>query len=230
MAVQERGGRRDDARPWSPDRLYARTHDDVPPAALERYRFAARRLPQNAVVLDAGCGSGYGAAILAENALHVHGADASYEAIDYALEHWHGPRTTFGAIDLTNAEQWPGIRFSAIVALELLQQVSEPLKLLERFRHELGDGGIVVLSVPNETAVPYTRAEDPAAFRHWNRHDLAVALRRARFVVLNIFEQWPDGRIVISPGGLDAAREHGPTLLALAAAATPGRLVAGPQT
>lgn len=225
-----RPGRRDDARLWSLERLYGRTLDELPPAAVERYRFAARRLPPNAVVLDAGCGCGYGSSILAELALHVHGADSSFESIDYALEHWHGPRTTFGSIDVTDPEQWPGMRFSAIVALELLQQVSEPVKLLERFRLELDDGGLLFLSVPNEAAVPYSRAADPSAFRHWSRHDLAVALRRARFLVLNLFEQWPDGHIAVSAGGFEQGREHGPTLLAVAVAASPGRIVAGPQT
>src|ERR1051326_2297116 len=52
---------------------------------VHRYRFATK-FAAGARVLDVGCGSGYGAAILSETAADVLGIDQSLEAIIYCKQ------------------------------------------------------------------------------------------------------------------------------------------------
>ena len=54
---------------------------------IHRYHFA-KQLVNNKVVLDAACGSGYGSALLAEEAKEVYGIDISEEAIEYARSNY----------------------------------------------------------------------------------------------------------------------------------------------
>jgi len=56
---------------------------------LARYRFAARFIHNGYAVLDAGCGSGYGSAALAER--------STVTAIDIAAEAIHHARTNFAS-------------------------------------------------------------------------------------------------------------------------------------
>src|SRR5450755_3241426 len=61
---------------------------------LARYAFAAR-LARGKRVLDAGCGTGYGAAELVASALLVVGADIAAEAVDFARRHYRLPYLEF---------------------------------------------------------------------------------------------------------------------------------------
>ena len=54
---------------------------------LNRYHFGAQFVKDKRV-LDVACGTGYGSAILAENAAFVEGIDISREAIDYAISNY----------------------------------------------------------------------------------------------------------------------------------------------
>jgi len=67
---------------------------------LKRYDFA-RPSCVDAVVLDAGCGVGYGSARLAEVAEHVTGVDVDAATIDYARERYGGGNADFLVADLT---------------------------------------------------------------------------------------------------------------------------------
>src|SRR3989344_191322 len=53
-------------------------------AHIRRYYKANENVQKNQTVFDAGCGCGYGSAILAKKASKVVGVDISPEAIEYA--------------------------------------------------------------------------------------------------------------------------------------------------
>ena len=58
-------------------------NDDLWSEHVARYAFA-RRYAQGKRVLDAGCGTGYGSAELAQSAAEVTGVDIAADAIEYA--------------------------------------------------------------------------------------------------------------------------------------------------
>src|SRR5262249_37924952 len=80
---------------------------------LAAYRWAAELAPGRSV-LDAGCGEGYGASMLAERAERVLGADRD-EAIAIASARYRHPRLAFRAIDLMTLPSL-GERFDVVVS------------------------------------------------------------------------------------------------------------------
>jgi cyclopropane fatty-acyl-phospholipid synthase-like methyltransferase len=115
---------------------------------VERYEFAARRLPRGRL-LDVGCGVGYGTALLVEHSgseARAVGVDISPEAIAYARERYGTPQIHFRVGDVLGFEDEAG--FDGIVALEIVEHVGEPEALIERLLTLLRPEGVLVASVP----------------------------------------------------------------------------------
>ena len=98
-------------------------------------------------VLDVGCGTGehltqYLARALPES--RFVGVDTDPETVAFARE-------TFGGVaNLSFCEQLPeNEKFDAMVASEVLEHVESPEKFLRSLSGMLGDGGILILTVPS---------------------------------------------------------------------------------
>src|SRR5580704_8665617 len=81
---------------------------------LARYTFAAR-LARGKRVLDAGCGTGYGTAELAQAADHVIGIDCAAEAIEFARANYRLPNLAFEQGSCTQLP-YPDGSFDLVVA------------------------------------------------------------------------------------------------------------------
>jgi len=115
---------------------------------IERYEFAARRLPAGRL-LDAGCGVGYGTRLLVERSDCVRralGVDISPEAIAYAQSRYGGPQIDFRVDNVLSFEDRAG--FDGIVALEIVEHVDEPEALIDHLLTMLHPSGVLVASVP----------------------------------------------------------------------------------
>ena len=115
---------------------------------LARYAFAAR-LACGKRVLDAGCGTGYGSAELAEPARAVVGADIAAEAVAYAREHYRLHNLYFeqaacGALPHTDAA------FDLVVAFEVIEHLRDWREFLLEARRVLAPDGQFVVSTPNK--------------------------------------------------------------------------------
>ena len=117
---------------------------------IQRYLFAAQRIPANSTVLDLACGCGYGSWILHSHGLKVTGVDISGEALSYAKENYPGPEYL-----QRSADEIEG-RWDALVTLETLEHLEKPENLLLSVQTKL-----VIASVPNELMIPFR----PEAFR-----------------------------------------------------------------
>jgi SAM-dependent methyltransferase len=114
---------------------------------LSRYAFA-RRLAHAKRVLDAGCGSGYGAAMLAEAAAFVTGVDVAPEAIQHAREHYPASNVRFleascAALPLTDGA------VDLVVAFEVVEHLQDWRAFLREARRVLARDGLLVISTPN---------------------------------------------------------------------------------
>lgn len=140
----------------SGERQVAETIDGIRADHVARYRFAAERLA-GARVLDAGCGVGYGASLLAAAGCTVKAVDIDAETVEYARAHYGHPRITWAAADIRHVtfrlNDWA-------VCLEALEHLDRPGLALRRFPDRL------IASVPNEAVVPIR----PGRFRHHVRH------------------------------------------------------------
>ena len=66
------------------ERQVATALEDIRKDHRERYAWAIARMGSPKLVLDAGCGVGYGSNMLSEQAENVIGIDISPESIEYA--------------------------------------------------------------------------------------------------------------------------------------------------
>jgi len=124
---------------------------------MARYAFAAR-LAKGRRVLDAGCGSGYGAAELARSAEEVLAIDIAQDAIGYAREHYHAPNLRFERASCLEIPA-PAGSFQLVVAFELIEHLEQRRAFLQEVRRVLAPGGQFVVSTPNTVYYAEARAE-----------------------------------------------------------------------
>lgn len=115
---------------------------------LARYLFAARSVTGKRV-LDAGCGLGYGAALLAEKgAREVVGIDVSPEAIEYATHHYRRANVSFRLMNCEKLEFRNGT-FGLVSAVELVEHLKHPEMFVAEAARVLKRDGLLIASTPN---------------------------------------------------------------------------------
>ena len=114
---------------------------------LVRYLFA-RQFASRKMVLDLGCGAGYGSTLIAEVASKVIGLDVSQEAIKYARENFSAANLHYIVTDGAFLGLAPG-SFDLVLCFEVIEHLTEQEFLLEEIRRVLKPDGILVISTPN---------------------------------------------------------------------------------
>ncbi len=107
-------------------------------------------------VLDVGCGAGLLSEALAKAGCDVLGLDASPEAIAAAEAHAAGQGLKLayrtGSPEALMGETFPGGKFQAITALEVIEHVADPAGFIATLAGLLQPGGLLFLSTINRTA------------------------------------------------------------------------------
>lgn len=109
----------------------------------KRYLDAGKQLKDAKLVLDFGCGSGYGVEILSDYAEKVVGYDIDPKAVEYANE-FHKISST-----ITFTDKMPSDMFDGIVAIESIEHVEDVPSVIENFDRQLSPGGKLIMSTPN---------------------------------------------------------------------------------
>lgn len=127
----------------------ARFMTDLYSLALARYRLAGK-LAKDKIVLDAGCGAGYGADMLLKSgAKRVYAIDKAGEAVDYCRSHFKGKNLLFKEGDISKLD-FPAKFFDLVVALEVIEHVEDYAQAIREFYRVLKPGGLLLISTPNK--------------------------------------------------------------------------------
>jgi SAM-dependent methyltransferase len=110
------------------------------------YREAIRFATGN-VVLDVGCGDGYGTRILGEVCKSVTGVDVSPSAIEAARTSNSGSNIEYRLIH--DGLPFPDAAFDFVVSAQVIDHIEDPIPYLTEIRRVLVPGGIALLTTPN---------------------------------------------------------------------------------
>jgi SAM-dependent methyltransferase len=164
-------------------------------AHLAAYRFAARYAAGRRA-LDAGCGTGYGAAELAKaGATEVVGLDPDLASLGYATKRFGGGTVRFAG---GRAEALPeplgggAGRFGLAVAANVLAHLADPAAALDGIGRVLAPDGILVATVPPIVDDAMMDAQRAGGVHRANRYLWDwESLLRARFRDLRLFRLEP---------------------------------------
>jgi len=172
-----------------------------------RYHFAARWAAGRRV-LDAACGEGYGAALLARSAAHVTGIDLSEAAIDHARRTYaDAPNLEFVRASCTRLPL-AGATVDLAVSFETLEHIAGQAEFLDELARVLTPSGVVILSCPNKLEYSDKRAHaNEFHVKELYRDELA-ALVAGRFPECVWYGQRPTFYSVIAPERAAAAQSQ----------------------
>ena len=177
---------------------------------FSRYAFA-RRYAAHKQVLDLGCGTGYGAAALAEVADQVTGVDSSDEAVGYARAHFARPNLTF---EVAHAGEPRHGTFGLITAFEVIEHLEDWRSLLTAARAQLAEGGVFLVSTPNKPIYAETRGatgSNPFHVHEFEFEEFQSAVKEA-FPHVSMFVQSHSAGILFAQTGAPWSTEIGTDL------------------
>ncbi len=154
--------------------------------ALARYLFAFTLLDKNAKILDMGCGTGYGAKVLAPRGKFI-GVDVNNEAIDFARKNYGN----YGEFYVGNVENmtFKAMSFDAICSFEVMEHLKSSRKYLQEASRVLVGKGVFIMSTPNKDFTKAVGAVDSQYHINEYGYEELVTMLEKYFSKVKIYGQ-----------------------------------------
>ena len=155
------------------------------------YRFAEPYLA-GAAVLDLGCGTGYGTAMLAGKCTAICGVDISSEAIDYARSRYSKQGVHFETIDKIEGGSRLHFRdgsFDAVISFQVIEHVADVPSYLAEVVRLLKPGGRFICATPDRATrlLPLQRPWNLYHLKEYSNTQFA-ALFASRFADVEVMQ------------------------------------------
>lgn len=144
----------------------------------QRYKLA-RQFVRGKTVLDAGCGVGYGANLLAEEARRVIAIDVSLPALEYARSYYAAPNLEFHQGDVQDLPL-PDSSVDVVTCFEVFEHLNEEQgeRMLSEFVRVLTSKGCLVISTPNKLVYSAQGTVNRFHLREYTLEELRNLLER----------------------------------------------------
>lgn len=117
-----------------------------------RYNEALKYISSNDVVIDAGCGCGYGTMKLASKCKFAIGIDDCKEAINYANKYWITKNNCFYMQNILDVQ----LSSRVVVAFEIIEHLKDYAEFIEQLKENVQHR--IIFSVPHNS-VPLSRSK-----------------------------------------------------------------------
>ncbi len=135
---------------------YPNKFDELHGDHIVRYSFAGKFV-NRAVVLDSGCGYGYGSKHLLDcGADYVVGTDKDHASILFA-RHWYQTKNLDFVVADANHLPFRTSTFDVVTSLEVIEHIRDCDGYVREIDRVLSSGGTLVLSTPNKYHTDRTR-------------------------------------------------------------------------
>lgn len=117
---------------------------------FSRHRYAYEYVQQfvtNKIVIDVGCGTGYGCEILAQKAKRVYGIDYDNEAINYCKKNFATPNIIFIKMDANSLDF--AKKFDIAVTFQVIEHMSNLSNFVQQLKRVVKQNGMIFISTPN---------------------------------------------------------------------------------
>ncbi|WP_042220436.1 class I SAM-dependent methyltransferase [Oceanobacillus manasiensis] len=115
--------------------------------------FIQQHIVEGNMVLDVGCGDGYGSYLLKKAGYKVTGVDISNEMINHAKKALPEGEIVFKKADI-NELSFPEESYDALIAINVLEWTEDPLHALNEMIRVTKDGGHLCIGILGPTAGP----------------------------------------------------------------------------
>ena len=146
------------------------------------YEYATQFM-QEKRVLDAGCGEGYGAHLLAQHAKEIVAIDRNKKTIVRARQRYSLPNLKFYTQDVEQLGEYPPHSFDVACCLHTIEHLKHPNRFLTNIGKLLSEQGTLLISTPNRHS-PFRRATE----MEWPYHEKEYTAAEFHELLLSHFK------------------------------------------